>query len=89
VNWLCRLAHIGASHQAGRALAASPPDGEDGEISYLYATDRGTDLDHLAEHLVADDEFFLTLRSIRASSRHFFPVRAADAYAFDFDLYFI
>ena len=38
---------------------------------------------------MADDEFFLTIRGIGAPPGYFFPVRAADAHAYDLDLYLI
>jgi len=43
------LAHICTSHQAGRALAGSSSDGEDGEISHVYARDRWRNNGYVAE----------------------------------------
>jgi hypothetical protein len=86
---LAGLAHVRASHQARRALGASSPDGEDGEVSHFHASYRRAQSHHLAKHLVADDKFFLTVRRIRTSPGYFRPVGATDAYAYDFDLYFV
>jgi hypothetical protein len=81
-----RLAHIRTAHLTRRALTATTPHRKNGEISDFHARDGRTQLHYLTEHLVADDEFLLTIWRVRASSGNFCPVGAANTHSYDPDL---
>ncbi len=72
-------AHIRAVHLARQAFAAAAPDGEHGVISRLHAGNILADLDHPAEHLVSDYQFFLAVGSAGPAAAGLFAVGAADA----------
>src|SRR5689334_18458818 len=77
---LATSAHVGAVYQAWQARPAAAPHSKDRVVAGLDPAHAFADLDHLAEHLVADHQLVLAVRRAGAAAVDLLAVGSADAY---------